>query len=136
MHPSTNTKTKEEKEHDKRLRALKTAGWFDKYNPFRDKSHDMKNAQSTRVTTAENKDEQIFEPGMMSPIESINVMDSTAIQDARYNEKTGNMSIRFRGGTKDYVYPDVSSEEADGLKHASSKGRYFQANIAPHSINK
>ena len=135
MHPSTSTKTKEEKEHDKRLRALKTAGWFDRMNPFRDKSKDIKNAQSTRVTTAENKDEQIFEPGKTNSIESINVMDSTAIQDARYNEKTGNMSIRFRGGTKDYTFPEVPEEVAEGFQHAASKGRYYNQNIKQYSIN-
>ena len=134
MHPSTNTKTKEEKEHDKRLRALKTAGWFDRMNPFRDKSKDMKNAQSTRVTS-QGTEGQIFDQSITNPVEQIRVQDSTAISDAKYNSKNGDMNIKFRSGNKWYTYPGVSEEEADAFQHAASKGQAYWSQIQPHSIN-
>ena len=125
MHPSVDKAAKDKK---KELNKLKRSAFMDKVNLFRDKHYDVKNAQSTRVNEGEIFDKQ-------NPIENIRVQDSTAIQDAKYNEKTGNMSIKFRGGHKTYVYPGVSEDEADEFKHANSKGRKFNEIIKPHSIN-
>lgn len=95
---------------------------------FRDKSSDIKNAQSYRDDNGDivkNFGDQ----------EHINMVDSTAIDNVKYNKKTGEATITFRNSDKGYVFPDVPQDVIDGMKGQPSKGRYYHNHIKQYSVN-
>jgi hypothetical protein len=55
-------------------------------------------------------------------------MPSTVISRFDYRPDRRQLLIDFRTGRR-YIYFDVPGEEVDALRSASSKGRYFNANI-------
>lgn len=54
--------------------------------------------------------------------------ESTAIDDIKYDEKTGQMRVTFTTG-RIYVYLDVPMEEYEAFDAAESRGRHFNAHI-------
>lgn len=53
---------------------------------------------------------------------------SGAIADIRYDQKSQTLEITFQQYGS-HTYENVPKQVADGLKRASSKGKYFNANI-------
>ena len=49
------------------------------------------------------------------------------------NDGTKDVSITFKGGGKDYLYPDVPTNVANGLYAAPSKGSYVSDVISHYS---
>jgi len=60
-----------------------------------------------------------------SAIDSFNMKDN--------NDGTKDVSIIFKGGGKDYLYPDVPTNVANGLYAAPSKGSYVSDVISRYS---
>lgn len=56
-------------------------------------------------------------------------MPSTVIADMAYDPETQTLSIWFRPSGRRYDYLEVPSAVFDALRHARSKGRYFNAHI-------
>lgn len=108
----------------------------DKINDLtRDKSFDIKDASSYRSEEGNMVGSAEGQWDNTQP-EHLNMIDSTAIQDLKYNPKTGDCDIRFRKGKKTYRYPDVPQDIIENMKGTPSKGRYFNYYIKPYSINK
>lgn len=63
-------------------------------------------------------------------------VDSTAVDSFNIknnNDGTKDVNIRFVGGNKEYLYPDVPNNVADGLYAAPSKGTYVGDVISRYS---
>lgn len=58
-------------------------------------------------------------------------MLSTVIRRFEYLQDSRQLLIDFQTGRR-YVYSDVPPEEAEALRSAFSKGRYFNARIRDH----
>jgi hypothetical protein len=56
-------------------------------------------------------------------------MPSTVIADMRYDPQDRILSIRFRPSGRRYDYFKVPFEDYDALRHARSKGQYFNRHI-------
>jgi hypothetical protein len=64
-------------------------------------------------------------------------VDSTAIDLISYDPDTKALGITYKGGTKEYIFPDVPEEEFKALMNSASKGKYVQFVIKPkYSVNK
>ena len=103
---------------------------------FRDKKSDLNDAQSYR--SGDDGSMVGSKEGQWdgSQPEHIQMVDSTCVQNMKYNPKTGDVDIQFRNGDgKTYRYPGVSQEEIDAVRKAASKGRAFWNIIRPHSTN-
>ena len=59
-------------------------------------------------------------------------MPSTSIQKAAYDPDTRVLSVWFVTSGKRYDYEGVPPETYDGLRHAFSKGRFFNSHIRDH----
>lgn len=55
-------------------------------------------------------------------------VDSSGISDIEYDNRSKVLTIAFKNG-RTYEYEKVSPELHDALIHASSHGRFFNANI-------
>jgi hypothetical protein len=55
-------------------------------------------------------------------------MPSTVIRSFDYRPDSRELEVLFTTGRR-YLYSDVPPEEVEGLRSASSKGRYFNTNI-------
>lgn len=60
-------------------------------------------------------------------------IESTCIDNARYDGH--NMHITFKGGDKEYTYPDVPESVAKRFEYATSYGKAFNQDIKPYSSN-
>ncbi|HEV7276132.1 MAG TPA: KTSC domain-containing protein [Devosiaceae bacterium] len=56
-------------------------------------------------------------------------MPSTVIADMDYNPRHRILSIRFRPSGRRYDYFRVPFEDYDALRHARSKGQFFNRHI-------
>ena len=56
-------------------------------------------------------------------------VDSSNIHSIGYDEDTQTLHIRFKTGSKTYVYEDVPSTEYNSLLESDSIGSYFHTNI-------
>jgi hypothetical protein len=56
-------------------------------------------------------------------------MPSTVIADMDYDPRHRTLSIRFRPSGRRYEYFGVPLEEYDALRHARSKGQFFNRHI-------
>lgn len=54
-------------------------------------------------------------------------VDSSMIAAFKYDESTQTLSVMFHNGM--YHYSDVPADVVDGLREASSKGRYMRSSI-------
>lgn len=59
-------------------------------------------------------------------------MPSTSIRHFEYDEASRVLSVWFVANDRRYDYRDVPPETARGLRHAFSKGRFFNARIRDH----
>ena len=62
--------------------------------------------------------------------ESVSV-NSSAIDGYTYNEKTGDLYVQFKGGGKDYLYPNVPKDVVEDFGKAPSKGRFVHDVLKP-----
>lgn len=63
-------------------------------------------------------------------------VDSTAIDLISYDTTTKTLGITYKGGTKEYIFPNVPIEEFEALMEAPSKGKYVAYIIVPrYSVN-
>ena len=63
-------------------------------------------------------------------------VDSTAIDLISYDPDTKALGITHKGGTKEYIFPNVPEEEFRALMDAPSKGKYVHFVIKPkYSVN-
>ena len=58
-------------------------------------------------------------------------MPSTVIRRFDYRPELRELEILFTTGRR-YVYSDVPAREVEGLRAASSRGRYFNRHIRDH----
>lgn len=58
-------------------------------------------------------------------------VDSTAIDLISYDTTTKTLSITYKGGTKEYIFPNVPEDEFEALMKAPSKGKYVAFVIIP-----
>lgn len=58
-------------------------------------------------------------------------VDSTAIDLISYDSTTKTLGITYKGGTKEYLFPNVPVEEFEALMKAPSKGKYVAYVIVP-----
>lgn len=58
-------------------------------------------------------------------------VNSTAIDLISYDPDTKALGIAYKGGTKEYIFPNVPKEEFEALMRAPSKGKYVQFVIKP-----
>lgn len=56
--------------------------------------------------------------------DNVEFVDSSAIESFKYDPVKKNLDIKFVGGGKEYRYPKVPKNVADGLYAAPSKGAY------------
>ena len=56
-------------------------------------------------------------------------VSSTAIDKIKYDPDTEGLNVKFTSGSKSYFYPAVPLELVQALLKASSKGKFFMANI-------
>lgn len=63
---------------------------------------------------------------------NVTVVVSTALATVAYDDAGGILQLEFRSGAT-YRYFDVPAEAHGCLLRASSKGRYFNAEIREHS---
>ena len=96
---------------------------------FRDKSEDIKDAQSYRDEEGNIVDD-------FSKQEHINMVDSSAINNVKYDKNTGDATVTFKTSNKEYVYPNVPENVIKHWHMAPSKGRYFHRNVKQYSTNK
>lgn len=75
-------------------------------------------------TSAENRPEDVDERNI----------DSTAIQDLKYNPETKIAEVTFRGGSHSYAYPDVPEQNIKDMIRAPSKGIAFGKEIKPYAV--
>lgn len=62
-------------------------------------------------------------------------VESSAIHSAGYDEDTHTLTLVFNSNdTKEYLYPDVPKEIAEGLFKADSVGRYYHQHIKQYSV--
>ena len=66
-------------------------------------------------------------------LEQIKV-SSSAIESVGYDDETGALYVTFKRGAE-YIYPQVSRKEFEGLVSAPSVGRYFNEHIKQYSAN-
>lgn len=64
------------------------------------------------------------------------LQQSTAIDTIDYNPKKQDLLVKFRGGTKRYLFPKVPEEVVRKWLNASSKGRFYNKNIKQFSVAK
>lgn len=74
--------------------------------------------------SAENRPEDVDERNI----------DSTAIQDLKYNPETKIAEVTFRGGSHSYAYPDVPEQNIKDMIRAPSKGIAFGKEIKPYAV--
>jgi hypothetical protein len=58
-------------------------------------------------------------------------MPSTVIRSFEYRPETCELVVNFVSGRR-YVYSDVPEREAEAMRSAFSKGRYFNLHIRDH----
>ena len=58
-------------------------------------------------------------------------VDSTAIDLISYDTTTKILGIKYKGGGKEYLFPNVPVEEFEALMKAPSKGKYVAFVIIP-----
>ena len=58
-------------------------------------------------------------------------MPSSVIRSFDYRSERRELEVQFVSGRR-YVYVDVPDAEVEGLRRASSRGRYFNLNIRDH----
>lgn len=58
-------------------------------------------------------------------------VDSTAIDLISYDTTTKTLGITYKGGGKEYLFPNVPVEEFESLMKAPSKGKYVAFVIVP-----
>ena len=75
-------------------------------------------------TSVENRPEDVDERNI----------DSTAIQDLKYNPETKIAEVTFRGGSHSYAYPDVPEQNIKDMIRAPSKGIAFGKEIKPYAV--
>lgn len=56
-------------------------------------------------------------------------VSSTAIDRIKYDPDTEGLNVKFTSGSKSYFYPAVPLELIQAFLKASSKGKFFMANI-------
>lgn len=56
-------------------------------------------------------------------------ISSTAIDRIKYDPDTEGLNVKFTSGSKSYFYPAVPLELIQAFLKASSKGKFFMANI-------
>ena len=56
-------------------------------------------------------------------------VSSTAIDKIKYDPDTEGLNVKFTSGSKSYFYPAVPLELIQAFLKASSKGKFFMANI-------
>ena len=62
---------------------------------------------------------------------------SSAVQSFDYDPKTQDLNIKFVGGSKKYLYPNVPPEVVTEFMDSPSKGKYVNSVIGPeYSTNK
>ena len=59
-------------------------------------------------------------------------VSSTAIDAIDYDPKSKDLGIVFKGGKKEYIYPNVPREAVKALLQAASKGRHVNKVIKPN----
>lgn len=59
-------------------------------------------------------------------------VQSSALEQVSYDEKTHTLRATFRETHRTYIYEDVPQEVYDGLIFADSLGGYFNAHIRNH----
>lgn len=67
---------------------------------------------------------------------NLTIVDSSAVDSFNMKDNhdgTKDVSITFKGGGKDYLYPDVPTNVANGLYAAPSKGSYVSDVISHYS---
>ena len=63
-------------------------------------------------------------------------VDSTAIDLISYDTTTKTLGITYKGGEKEYLFPNVPVGEFEALMKAPSKGKYVAYVIVPkYSVN-
>ena len=61
-------------------------------------------------------------------------IESTAISNFKYNPKTGNLYIRFKGGNKTYLFPKVPLDAVKSFLRAPSKGTYYNKSLKKYAV--
>lgn len=64
---------------------------------------------------------------------NVEFVDSSAIESFKYDPEKKNLDIKFANGNKEYRYPKVPKNVADGLHAAPSKGAYVQKVVDGYS---
>lgn len=68
-----------------------------------------------------------------SNAKNVEFVDSSAIESFKYDPEKKNLDIKFVNGNKEYRYPKVPKNVADGLYAAPSKGAYVQKVVSDYS---
>lgn len=80
-----------------------------------------------QITKAKESDPDIDKEGVTQ-----HNVSSTAIDAIDYDPKSKDLGIVFKGGKKEYIYPNVPKEAVKALLQAASKGRHVNTVIKPN----
>jgi len=131
-------KTKYSKKGDNTKKAVESKGFsnlmnadYNKFTKFSKKANaQVDKPKSIRVdgstlSKADTKNTKDISYVDSSAIDSFNIKDN--------GDGTKDVSITFNGGGKDYLYPDVPANVANGMYAAPSKGTYVDSVISKYS---
>lgn len=76
---------------------------------------------------------QVKNQNMRNANAETSFVDSSAVESFHYDPEKKNLDIKFVGGDKEYRYPDVPRNVANGLYAAPSKGAYVNSVVSRYS---